>query len=189
MQDGGNYMVDTRGNLFMTKVTFKWNQDKTEDQVKFLLKEYFNVKNIHVLDYAGYPNSPTDGTGHIDMFCKLLNDDTVLISTSTIEPYKSNAQKAIKYFESIQTPNSKNYTILTVNGFELNNVWYTFTNSLIVNGVVLMPSYTEFAMEGKVAVEQYKKGIKDVIVVGINSDASIVSGGSIHCVTQTIPRI
>ena len=182
-------MVDTQGNLFMTRVTFKWNPTKTETEINDYLKTYFNAKMVHVLEYAGFPNNPTDGTGHLDMFCKLLSDDTVLISTGNVEPYKSNGLKAINYFKSILAPTGKNYTILTVNGFEQNNVWYTFTNSLIVNNVVLMPSYENFAKEEKLAIQAYKTGLSNSIVVPINSDSSIVSGGSIHCVTQTVPKL
>jgi len=80
IMDGGNFMVDSKGNLFMTKRTYQWNSNKTPEYVDSLLKKYFNVKYIHALDYAGYPNYPRDGTGHIDMFVKLLNDYTVLIS-------------------------------------------------------------------------------------------------------------
>jgi agmatine/peptidylarginine deiminase len=182
-------MLDTRGNLFMTSITYTWNKDKSTTQIHEILKQYFGATQIHVLEYAGFPYNPTDGTGHLDMFCKLLNDNTVLISTANTEPFKSNGLKAIKYFQSLTAPSGNPYNILTVNGFEIDNVWYTYTNSLIVNNVVLMPQYSENTEFEKQAIEQYKKGIPGVLVVPINSDSSIVKGGSIHCVTQTVPRI
>ena len=187
--DGGNYMLDSVGNLFMTSVTYNWNKERSVSEIHALLKEYFGVNRVHVLEYAGFPNSPSDGTGHIDMFCKLLDDNTVLIATAVSEPYRTNGLKAIKYFQSLTAPSGSPYTILTVNGFEIDKVWYTYTNSLIVNNVVLMPQYSEDSQYEKAAVEQYKKGIPSATVVGINSDASIVNGGSVHCVTQTVPKI
>ena len=182
--DGGNLMVDTKGNLFMTKRTYIWNSDKSQDQVDSILKSYFGVKNIITFEYSGYPGDPADGTGHIDMFMKLLNDHTVLISTAETEPFKSNAEKAIAYFNNRKAPDGEMYKIITVKGWST-DAWYTYTNSLIVNGTVIMPSYTGKETEnaaGKAAYEQ--AGLK---VVPVTSDESIVSGGSIHCTTQVIP--
>jgi len=45
------------------------------------------------------PIIPLIGTGHIDMFLKLLNDNTVLVSIADTEPFKSNAEKAIEFFK------------------------------------------------------------------------------------------
>ena len=187
--DGGNFMIDSAGNLFMTKRTYTWNNNKTKQEVDRILMENFRIKNIYALDYAGYPNSPADGTGHIDMFAKLLNDFTVLISIADTEPYKSNALKAISFFENLTAPDGGNYKIIKVKGWEKSRTWYTYTNSLIVNNVVLMPSYSGYKELEDLAINAYKEGIEGVFVKPINSDSSIYSGGSIHCVTQTIPAI
>ncbi|PIS47184.1 MAG: hypothetical protein COT17_04810 [Elusimicrobia bacterium CG08_land_8_20_14_0_20_51_18] len=190
--DGGNFMVDSKGNLFTTKRTYLWNSSMGEGQVDSILKSSFKVKNIHTFEYAGYPGEPEDGTGHIDMFMKLLSDDTVLISTAEQEPFKSNAEKAIEFFKKNTAPNGRKYRIITVKGWADEGgwgggTWYTYTNSLIVNNVVLMPSYSGHEKENEAAAKAYKEGLSGATVVQINSDDSITSGGSIHCVTQTIP--
>ncbi|MDP7423075.1 MAG: agmatine deiminase family protein, partial [bacterium] len=102
--DGGNLMVDSAGNLFMTKRTYLWNRGKSQEEVDRLLKEYYKVHTVHAIDYAGYPGSPADGTGHIDMFVKLLNDSTVMIAATEDEPFKSACEKAVEYFSSLQAP-------------------------------------------------------------------------------------
>jgi agmatine deiminase len=185
--DGGNFMVDSYGNLFMTERTYIWNANKSKDEVNSILKNYFKVKNIYTFEYAGYPNEPLDGTGHIDMFMKLLNDNTVLIAKNDKEPFKSTFDKAAKFFEGREAPNGKKYTVLRVNGYYDNYVWYTYTNSLIVNGYVLMPIYSKYSSSNIEAQKLYEQaGLK---VITINSDNSITAGGSIHCVTQSIPDI
>lgn len=190
--DGGNFMVDSKGNLFMTKRTYIWNSNKSEDEVNQALKQVFKVKNIYTFEYAGYPGEPLDGTGHIDMFMKLLNDHTVLISIADEEPFKSNSQKAIEFFKGRTAPDGEKYKIITVKGwYDKNNwyggTWYTYTNSLIVNNVVIMPSYSGHEKENSLAEQAYKEGLPNAVIVKVNSDASITSGGSIHCITQTIP--
>jgi agmatine/peptidylarginine deiminase len=128
--DGGNVMVDSAGNLFMTRRTYSWNSGLSESQVDSALREYFKVKNIYAFEYAGYPGQPADGTGHIDMFMKLLNDHTVLVSVADEEPFKSNSEKAMAFFKDKTAPDGKPYRIITVKGWKSSRTWYTYTNSL-----------------------------------------------------------
>jgi agmatine deiminase len=187
--DGGNLMVDSAGNLYMTKRTYIWNSGLSQDQVDAALKDYFKVKNIYTFDYAGYPNHPADGTGHIDMFMKLLNDHTVLISKADTEPFKSNAEKAIAFFQGKTAPDGRPYTVIPVKGWSRNGTWYTYTNSLIVNNVAIIPSYSGHPREEAAARAAYEAGMPGVTVVPVVSDDSITAGGSIHCVTQAIPAL
>ncbi|MEW5951470.1 MAG: agmatine deiminase family protein [Elusimicrobiota bacterium] len=191
--DGGNFMIDSYGNLFTTERTYIWNSNMSKEQVDAALKSAFKAKNIYVFEYAGFPGEPKDGTGHIDMFMKLLNDHTVLISTAEQEPFKSNSQKAIEFFKNKTAPDGHPYKIITVKGWYdgggwYSGTWYTYTNSLIVNSVVIMPSYSGHDEDNIKAENAYKQGIPGISVVQVNSDDSITSGGSIHCVTQTIPK-
>lgn len=185
--DGGNFMVDSKGNLYTTERTYIWNKTKSRDEVNNILRSYFKVKEIFVFEYAGYPNEPIDGTGHIDMFMKLLDDNTVLIADCEIEPFKKVFDKAADFFRSKIAPNGKEYRVLRVKSHYKNRVYYTYTNSLIVNGNVLMPIYSNYPESNLQARTVYESvGLR---VIPINSDSSIMAGGSIHCVTQTIPDI
>ena len=183
--DGGNLMVDSKGTLFMTKRTYIWNSDKSQDQVDSLLKSYFGVKKIVTFDYSGYPGDPADGTGHIDMFQKLLNDHTVLISVAETEPFKTAGEKAVAWYKANKASDGQNYTVLTVKGWQDGGTWYTYTNSLTVNGVAIIPSYSGKTEEEAAAKAAYEAA--GFTVVPVNSDESITSGGSIHCTTQSIP--
>ncbi|MCX5792193.1 MAG: agmatine deiminase family protein [Elusimicrobia bacterium] len=185
--DGGNLMVDSKGNLYMTKRTYIWNSDKTQDQVDAALKSYFSVKNIYTFEYSGYPGEPSDGTGHIDMFMKLLNDHTVLISVADTEPFKTNSEKAMAFFKNRKAADGEMFKVIPVKAWQENGTWYTYTNSLIVNKVAIIPSYSGHSAEEAAAKAAYEAGIPGVTVVQVPSDDSITAGGSIHCVTQTIP--
>jgi agmatine deiminase len=182
--DGGNLMVDSKGTLFHTKRTYIWNSDKSQDQVDSILKSYFGVKKIVSFDYAGYPGEPADGTGHIDMFQKLLDDHTILISVADTEPFKGAAEKAIAWYKANKASDGENYKIITVKGWA-GDAWYTYTNSLVVNGVAIIPSYSGKPQEEEAAKAAYESA--GYTVVPVNSDDSILSGGSIHCTTQSIP--
>ncbi len=186
--DGGNLMVDSVGNLFMTKITYKWNNKMSAEKINETLKEYFGVHTIHAIDYAGIPGNPLDGTGHIDMFVKLLNDETVLISQTTSPGFKEATENAVKYFKSIKTPSGNDYKILRTPGWSNGRTWYTYTNSLIVNNLALVPKFSGHDEDNKTAERAYVNGNPNLSVKMIDSDQSIIYGGSIHCVTQLIPK-
>jgi agmatine deiminase len=185
--DGGNLMMDSKGNLYMTMRTYVWNSGKSPEQVDDALKNYFKVKNIYTFEYSGYPGEPADGTGHIDMFMKLLNDHTVLIAVAEKEPFKSNSEKAIAFFKGRKAADGEPFKVITVKGWEDHGTWYTYTNSLLVNNVAIIPSYSGHSEEEAAAKAAYQAGVSGVTVVPVPSDESIGAGGSIHCVTQTIP--
>ncbi len=185
--DGGNLMVDSKGDLFMTKRTYIWNSGMSPEAVDSALKSYFNVRNIYAFEYAGYPGEPADGTGHMDMFMKLLNDHTVLISVAETEPFKTNAEKAIAFFKGRKAADGEPFKVIQVKGWQDSGTWYTYTNSLIVNKVAIIPSYSGHPEEEAAAKAAYQAGISGVTVVPVPSEDSIRDGGSIHCVTQTIP--
>lgn len=186
--DGGNLMVDSKGNLFMTKVTYKWNSHLSPEAVDQALKDYFNVHTIHTFEYAGYPDNPADGTGHIDMFVKLLDDQTVMIAESSDEPFRTAINKALTYFQNLKTPDGGSYKIVRTPGYRRNYTWYTYTNSLIVNNIILVPSYSYYPSSNAKAQKVYEEAMPGKKAILIPSDDSIKAGGSIHCVTQQIPR-
>jgi len=90
--DGGNIMFDGKGNLFMTDVTYIWNSNLPEEKVDEILKNYFGVHTIHAFAYAKAPPDhywyspdgtfPADGTGHIDMFAKIVSPCKVIVTKS-----------------------------------------------------------------------------------------------------------
>ncbi len=186
--DGGNFMTDGQGNLFMTSRTYAWNSNLSRDRVDKLLKDYFGVKTIHVFEYAQSSSGvPADGTGHIDMFVKLLSSCKVLIAQSTSTYFQKPLDAAAAYFAGLTCPEGKPYEIYRIKGYSSGGTWYTYTNSLIVNQAVLMPSYS--SGDNAAAKQIYEQALPGYAVIPIASDSSITAGGSIHCVTKEIPAI
>lgn len=183
--DGGNLMTDGRGNLFMTRRTYVWNSSRTEAEVDQLLRDHLGVSTIHKLDYATSGASPADGTGHIDMFAKLLADCTVLVAEASGAPYAAPLEAAASYFQSLECAPGRTYQVFRVPAWESYRTWYTYTNSLIVNGYALVPSYAD-GQDGQ-AQAVYQQALPGATIVLVPSDDPITSGGSIHCVTKEIP--
>jgi agmatine/peptidylarginine deiminase len=186
--DGGNLMVDRRGHLYMTERTYEWNSQISRSQVDQYLKDYFGVKEIHVLPYAAArPGQPADGTGHIDMFAKILDDCKVLIAKSSSQPYASALETATQYFSNSECAPGRNWTVYRVQAFASGGVWYTFTNSLIVNKSVIIPSYQSY--DEAEARRVYAQALPNHKLVFVNSDDPIRAAGAIHCTTKEIPAV
>jgi len=214
--DGGNILLDGNGNFFMTDRTYDWNFHLTKDEVDEQIKFYFGIHTIHSLEYALAPTGnkfykgsdskePADGTGHIDMFIKILSPCVVLIAQTDYNDdtimYES-LEKANAYFEHLSCPASSTttgagtgyYQIYRICGWydTMNSTWYTYTNSLIINDVVIIPSYNDilqYKCNDEIAINVYKDAMPHIKeIVSINTDDSIKYGGSIHCLTRDIPK-
>jgi len=201
IMDGGNVMVDGIGNLFMTNITYKWNVEMDKEEVDNELRNIFGVKNIHTFEYGlatpSHPyykpegHYPADGTGHIDMFAKIVAPCRVIVAMSYDEIMKEVLEKAANYFSKLLCHESHStfYEVFRIRSWFDHEkfVWYTYTNSLIVNNVVIIPSYDEG--DNEAAIEVYKHSMPDKKIVSINTDVSILHGGSIHCLTRQIPKM
>lgn len=186
--DGGNYMTDGRGTVFMTKRVYEWNRALGHDRVDALLKSYLGATTIHALDYAADANGePADGTGHIDMFAKLVGDCKVLVAQTTVEPFKTATDKAAAYFAGVACGGG-HYEVTRVKGWQRAGTWYTYSNSLIVNRTVVIPFYDDAAANDD-AVRTYESVLPGYKIVGVHSESTIVIGGSIHCITKEIPVV
>lgn len=182
--DGGNYMTDGKGHAFLTRRVYEWNRAMSKEQVDDALRGYFAGQTIHMLDYATEGGGPADGTGHIDMFAKLLGDCKVMVAETQDEPYKTATEKAAAYFSELACGEGK-YQVVRTKAWDDRGTWYTYTNSLIVNKTVIIPNYDDGDNEAAAAV--YRAALPDYEIIGVNSESTIGMGGSIHCVTKEIP--
>jgi len=201
--DGGNIMLDGNGNLFMTDVTYEWNPKLSKEEVNEKLRNIFGIKNIHALpypkagpsnpDYEEGKNFPADGTGHIDMYAKILDECQVLVTiteetSDSEDPFHQVLEDIADYFNSLPC-GSDTYQVNRIPGLydDWNSVWHTYTNSLIVNNFVIIPGYEK--LDNDLAISIYEKLMPNHKVVSYNTDESIQYGGSIHCLTRDIPSV
>jgi agmatine deiminase len=187
--DGGNFMTDGRGNAFLTKRIYDWNSSMSKAEVDDLLKQYLGASTIHTIDYAkDASGQPADGTGHMDMFAKIIADCKVVVVQTPNEPYKTTTDKAAAYFASLSCGEGT-YQVHRVKGWVSGRTWYTYSNALMVNKSIILPSYDNRAAENAEAIETYKRLLPGYTVVGVNTEELIRLGGSIHCITKDIPAV
>lgn len=198
---GGNFMSDGMGNAFASKLILMENQAgnpygvsaKTEAQVDQIMQDYMGIQSYRKMEVLPY-----DGIHHIDMHMKLLDEETILVSE-----YPEGIADGPQIIENInyitntfQTPFGNDYEIKwipappsTSGQYPHNGGAYrTYTNALIVNKTILVPTYRP-EVDGE-ALQIWQEAMPGYRIVGIDvdnpSEPLINGGGAIHCITHTI---
>ena len=218
--EGGNIIVDgTDSNRLLTSemvldANLFYYSGWTTQNVEDTLKNMFNSSEIHIKPYFEYEG----GTGHIDLYLQRADDHTLIHTKMPVEmeniptrdggdttwlDYKI-ANDNINYFSQINTPTAgkKNY-IKSIpfpkrddgswytSGEDYNNFTRTYSNSLVVNNVIVLPIFHDDNTGEKTwdeaALAQVQNHFPGYKIIPADMRVLDGSGGSIHCVTKEVP--
>jgi agmatine deiminase len=139
------------------------------------------------------PKDPSlDGTGHVDMFMKIVGENTVLVAK--YQPDQVDYQileDCADLFESSNNGEGQPWKVVRIPQPDVYYITFvlpvvrTYTNSLIVNNIVLLPVYNIPLDDDAVAV--YQQVLPGKTIYPINAEVIIESGGAWHCVTMEYP--
>ncbi|MBI5539403.1 MAG: agmatine deiminase family protein [Bacteroidia bacterium] len=194
---GGNFMSDGFGTAFSSHLILDENATitaynstpKTETDINNIVNDFLGINN-----YIKMETLPYDGIHHIDMHMKLLDEETLLIGQypagiSDGPQIETNLNYILNNFNSvfgtafkiirIPMPPESSSSYPSSGGDYL-----TYTNSLIINKTVLVPTY--YTQYDTTALRIYKEAMPGYRVVGINSNSIIPQSGTIHCTSHEI---
>lgn len=215
--EGGNIIADGKGSAFLGDVVYwnnadsvgpglilkeKWSTDRTRAEIT----KAFNLKNRYILNSLNCDG----GTGHLDIYLKLIDDETFII-TKFPDKYNSvnfpdyalitNNRKAISELKSayntpykfleLPLPTDDNGTQNRVRCETFQQDARGFINGLIVNKSFIFPSYSNDidgnSQQTQEVVELLKSYLPGYRIVPIDSRVLSPLGGAIHCITMQIP--
>ncbi len=179
--EGGNFIADGDGICFITDRVIEQNNGYlTEQEVYDRLRDYCGCETVHVLDRL------YDPTGHIDMFAKLLDADTMLLGQyDSGDPEYNTLEDNATFMGTLTSSQGTPYEIIRIPMPGNPNDYWTYTNSLIVNDHVFVPT---FNIPGDAeALMIYSGAMPGFDIVGIDSSSVIGSGGAVHCTTRVVP--
>lgn len=208
--EGGNFMNNMRGECMMTTRVTDANEDvfTAGDMVLDAedIKQYYG-------EFAGcaktfiFPRMPTEGTGHIDMWGKFMDDDTVIvgqISDETLSYASSSNRSLALRIQEFLDARAADITDLGYNVVRVPmpvptaSVFRSYTNSLLLNGTAIIPQYISArgsSYADQKLLKSYEAEVRNVYeslgykVVFIPSDGMIATGGAVHCVTMQVPAV
>ncbi len=186
---GGNNLVDGYKTGFSSKITLVENPDKTEDELDYIGKRLFGYDR-----YIKMEELPYDVISHLDMHMRFIDEETVIVGeypdgvadgpqiNANIEYLLNNHTSSFgNPFEVIRIPMppaaNGNYP-------DEGGHYRTFTNSIFLNGTILVPIYEE--QYDTVGLRIYRESLPGYNVVGIDCNDMIGSLGALHCITKTV---
>ncbi len=191
--EGGNFMTDGLGTCFASQGVLR-NNSLGKVKIEGIYRDYLGCKAVYFV-----PPLAGEGTTHVDMFSKILDQDTILVASSTAALGATgreieSLERAAAFYRITPKPDGGAWNIVRIpmtfhslsydDGTE-ERVFNAHTNSLIVNDHVLVPTYGRGTDAAALSV--YRKAMPGYRVVGVDSRVIIPFGGSVHCSTMQIP--
>jgi agmatine deiminase len=163
----------------------------TPSLIAELFSKYQGIDTLHI-----FPMLPTsvDGTGHIDMWMYLVDEDTVIISEYIPGSNATAIQitnNAVTYMQNLGFTVYRTPAWNAVQSGYMTN--YTYTNAFRVNNRVFVPTYGD----GNSAYRPYDNQAiaawiaaagPEVEIYPINAYPIIYAAGAFHCIVMQMPR-
>lgn len=203
--EGGNFMTDGFGQIFHSSrvpqannIVYGWSSNKTADT----LSNLFNATERHQMDQL----SCDGGTGHIDIYLKLLDEQTFLIAdygSNITASDRAVVQDNLNYLQTLKSTYKRPFKIKkvhlpTTNGgsslsscYQLDNDIRGYVNGLLVNKTFIMPTFHSStsgnAAPDELAVKKIQAYLPGYKIVPIDARGLTTLGGAIHCITIQVP--
>ena len=183
--EGGNFMTDGEGRCFFSSRVLEANASQDTQDLSDLFYQFFGCEQSLVLEpLIG------EGTGHIDMFSKLIGPNTMLMGYYRYEDDPMNAElldRNVRRTESFAQESGWDLKIVRVPmpRSRRSGAFPSYTNSLIVNDLVIIPVYPQQNQYEVEALESYRQALgNDYQLVTLDADLIIEMGGAVHCTTM-----
>ncbi len=192
--EGGSIESDGMGTLMTTsECLLSPNRNKQLNQVEIeeYLKSTFHLQRILWLDHGYLVGDDTDS--HIDTLARFCSSNTIAYvkcDNSEDEHYESlhAMEEQLKTFRTLAGEPYKLLALPMANKIEEagERLPATYANFLIMNEVILYPTYDQPENDRK-AKEVLQQAFPKHEIIGIDCRALIKQHGSLHCVTMQYP--
>lgn len=190
--EGGSIESDGKGTLLTTaECLLSDNRNEMqEEQVEAFLKEVFGLERVLWLHHGYLAGDDTDS--HVDTLARFCSEDTIAY-VKCVDPNDEHYDELLEMeneLKSFVTADGKSYRLVdlpmpTAQYEEDFRLPATYANFLIMNEVVLMPTYN--CKEDDQALQNLQTAFPTRKVVGVDCRALIRQHGSLHCVTMQFP--
>ena len=179
---GGNFHLDALGEGYATELMVNENPSKSVPQLLDIYKDFQNL-DLTILD--ALPTS-IDSTQHLDMWMQIIADDAVVISDW---PTQSGTIQDQICDQAALDMAAKGYTVHRIPAVHSGGTHYTFTNVVMCNDLVMIPSYTNStaATHNATALGVWQAALPGKTIVQIPSQDIVTAAGVLHCIVMHVP--
>ena len=163
---------------------------KAEFTQKQLMGMFFDYFGIHTVYTVGAlfdePN------GHTDMFMTMVAKDLAIIGEidPSVDPENSaRLDENAEFVASLNTSSGPIKVKRIPMPPKWGQDWRSYTNIILANGVLLMPSFSDVdpAIEDR-AEQVYRSALPNWEVKRINCDKLVKLHGQLHCISYNVPH-
>jgi agmatine deiminase len=179
---GGNYHLDALGRGYATRLINNENPWFTEPQIVSIWETY---QNLNTYLFTPFPTT-VDLTQHIDMWMQVIADDKVIISNWPNNAGSTQAQICDAAAVQMQ---GLGFTVYRIPAFSISGVHYTYTNMVMCNDIVMVPSYTHATVQphNATAVSVLQSALPGKQIIPVNCQNIIGLAGAVHCIVMHVP--
>ena len=180
---GGNYHLDALARAYATRLIGNENPGLSESQIVAIWKLYQNVDTTLFNPFR----TSIDLTQHLDMWVQVCGDQTVVVSTW---PGAATLPEAVLCDQTAAWYQQKNIQVFRTPAFAINGTHYTYTNVVICNGLVLIPSYTHptVAPYNAQALAAWQQALPNHTIRQIPCETLVIYAGVLHCIAMHLPK-
>ena len=193
--EGGNILLDGLKYGFASTRLLDQNPDYDEEELTDILEDYFNHQEFILLEEL----TQTGGGiwGHVDMYIKVVDSETLMVSKypETVPDFEL-IESQVEYLAQLNTYFEEPFEILRIPAppnadgtwpDEQDDEMRTYTNSLTMNDVVVVPSYG-LPYYDSVAEAVYREAMPGYTIEMVDSQNLTPLYGAVHCITKEIPQ-
>lgn len=180
---GGNFHLFGTRDAYMTRLIANENSSLSEQQI---LNYFADYEGLDVTLTDPFPQS-FDSTQHIDMWMLPLTNNKVIIGE-----YAASEGGGVPKTVSDATANlmqGRGYTVYRTPGWRSGGAHYTYTNSVIVNNVVLICRFNGQDVRNAQALATYQSALPGSDIVTVDCSSIITQAGAIHCIVMHVPDL
>ncbi len=181
--DGGDLFSDGFGSIFSSEQVI--NDNGGDVSALNPVKEYTGADRYVILESLG-----TERDRHLDMYMKLLDEETILVGQyPDYAPGSDILEANVNVLENLRSCYGRPYRIIRIPlpaADEDRRDLRSYTNSLIVNNHVLVPVYGIDLDQA--ALDVYRAAMPGYEIVTYDCSNVVKQKGALHCVTCQIHR-
>lgn len=179
---GGNMHLNALDKSFVTRLVNNENPSLSESQIHQL---WYDYQRLDTTFETPFPTS-IDSTQHIDMWMQIIGDNKVMISDwpNNVGSTQDNICDGVANMMAAQ-----GWTVYRLPARSVSGVHYTYTNVVMCNNLVLIPSYTNATVSphNAQALATWQTALPGKTIVQVNCESIVASAGVMHCIVMHVP--
>lgn len=179
---GGNFHLDGQDTGYTTRLISDENPGLTEQEIADLWREFQGLDMVFFDPYSAF----IDSTQHLDMWMQVVADDVVVISDWVND--QGSTQDLICEAAAFEMQ-ARGFTVLRTPARRVFGTHYTYTNVVMCNDLVLIPSYSNgtISQYNAQALATWQQACPGKTIVPIDAQAIVTSAGVLHCIVMHLP--